>query len=83
MIIIDFGKKMITVNIPISFDTLIEAIKSLNLQEQQKLLEILENQILTAEEEWENSNEIMAEVQSAKEAYQAGDYKTLEEFLTN
>ncbi len=74
---------MTTVNIQISFDTLIKTIKSLNLQEQQKLLEILENQILTAEEEWENSPKIMAEVQSAKEAYQAGDYKTLEEFISN
>lgn len=74
---------MITVNIPISFDTLIEAIKSLDLSQQQELLEILENQILIAEDEWENSPEVIAEVKSAKEAYQAGDYLTLEEFMTN
>ena len=74
---------MTTVNIPIPFDTLIQAIKSLSLAEQEKLLELLENQISTAEDKWENSPEIMAEVNCAKEAYQGGDYLTLEEFIAN
>lgn len=74
---------MATVNIPIPFDALIKAIQSLGLEDQQKLLEILEDQIFTAEEDWENIPEIIAEVDSAKTAYQAGDYLTLEEFMSN
>ena len=46
-------------------------------------MEILENQIETVEDEWENSEEIIAEVQASKEAYQQGDYQTLEEFMVN
>lgn len=74
---------MATVNIPIPFDALIKAIQSLGLEDQQKLLEILEDQIFTAEEDWENIPEIIAEVDSAKTAYQTGDYLTLEEFMSN
>lgn len=74
---------MATVNIPIPFEALIKAIQSLGLEDQQKLLEILEDQIFTAEEDWENIPEIIAEVDSAKTAYQAGDYLTLEEFMSN
>ena len=74
---------MTTVNILIPFEALIQAIQSLGLEEQQKLLEILEEQIFTAEEEWENSPEIIAEVEDAKKAYQAGDYLTFEEFMSH
>lgn len=74
---------MATVNIPIPFDALIKAIQSLGLEDQQKLLEILEDQIFTAEEDWENIPEIIAEVESARTAYQAGDYLTLKEFMSN
>ncbi|MBR8826993.1 MAG: hypothetical protein DSM107014_03645 [Gomphosphaeria aponina SAG 52.96 = DSM 107014] len=69
---------MKTINISIAFESLVSAIKSLNLEEQQKLLEILEEQIFAAEEEWENSPEIIAEVEEARQAYQAGDYQTIE-----
>ena len=74
---------MTTVNIPIPFEVLIEAVKSLELSQQQELLEILENQIEIVEDEWENSAEVIAEVQAAKEAYQHGDYQTREEFIAN
>ena len=74
---------MTTVNIPIPFELLIEAVKSLELFQQQELLEILENQIEIVEDEWENSEETIAEVQASKTAYQQGDYQTLEEFIVN
>jgi hypothetical protein len=76
-----FTKNISPINISIPFDSLIQTIKSLDLPEQKKLLEILENQIFNAEENWENNPEIIAEVISAKEAYQNGDYLTLEEFV--
>lgn len=74
---------MTTVNLSIPFESLVNAIQSLSLEDQQKLLEILEDQIFEAEEEWENSPEILAEVEEARQAYQAGDYQTIEEFISN
>ncbi|MGK7957562.1 MAG: hypothetical protein AB4063_20240 [Crocosphaera sp.] len=74
---------MTNVNLSIPFEVLIKTIKSLDLPKQQLLLEILEEQIFEAEEEWENSPEIIAEVEEAKQAYQAGDYLTLEEFISS
>jgi hypothetical protein len=74
---------MTTVNLSIPFESLVQAIQSLNLEEQQKLLEILEEQIFAAEEEWENSPEILKEVTEARQAYQLGDFQTIEEFITD
>lgn len=72
---------MTTVNVSITFESLVKAIESLSLEEQQKLREILEDKIFAAEEEWENSPEILAEVEEAKRAYQTGDYQTIEDFM--
>ena len=74
---------MTTINLSILFESLTQAIQSLGWEEQQKLLEILEKQNLDSEEAWENSPEILAEVEEARQAYQSGDYQTLEEFLSN
>ena len=74
---------MTTINLSIPFESLTQAIQSLSWEEQQKLLEILEKQNLDSEEAWENSPEILAEVEEARQAYQSGDYQTLEEFLSN
>ncbi|WP_107666762.1 hypothetical protein [Cyanothece sp. BG0011] len=74
---------MTSVNGSIPFETLVETIKSLDLRQQQELLEILEEQMFEAEEDWENSEEIIAEVEEAKKAYQAGDYLTLEDFISS
>jgi hypothetical protein len=73
---------MTTVNLSIPFESLVKAIQSLNLEEQQKLLEILEDRILDAEEQWENSSEMLTEVEEARQAYLTGDYQTIEEFMT-
>jgi len=74
---------MTTINLSIPFESLTQAIQSLSWEEQQKLLEILEKQNLDSEEAWENSPEILAEVQESRQAYQSGDYQTLEEFLSD
>jgi hypothetical protein len=73
---------MTTVNVSISFESLVTAIQSLSLENQKKLLEILEDKIFEAEEEWESSPEILAEIEEARQAYQAGDYQTIEEFMS-
>ncbi|MDJ0581208.1 hypothetical protein [Crocosphaera sp.] len=72
---------MTSVNLSIPFEALVKAIKSLDLEQKQQVLEILEEQIFESEEKWENSPEIIAEVEEAKKAYQSGDYLTLEEFI--
>ena len=72
---------MSSINLSIPFEALVKAIKSLDLEQKQQLLEILEEQIFESEEKWENSPEIIAEVEEAKKAYQSGDYLTLEEFI--
>ncbi|MEB3175651.1 MAG: hypothetical protein VKN60_10785 [Cyanobacteriota bacterium] len=74
---------MTTINSSIPLESLIQAFQSLNWDEQKELLEILEDKIFETEEAWENSAEILSEVQEAKQAYQEGDYQTLEEFLAN
>lgn len=74
---------MKTINLSIPFESLVNAVQSLSLEDQQKLLEILEDQIFEAEEEWEKSPEILAEVEEARQAYQAGDYQTIGEFMSN
>ncbi len=72
-----------TVNLQIPFQSLVQAIQSLSLEDQHKLLEILEDQIVKVEEKWENSPEIIAEVEQARRDYQTGDYVTIEEFMAN
>jgi Zn-dependent M16 (insulinase) family peptidase len=73
-----------TVKLQISFEALVEAIATLDLENKQKLLEIIEDQIFDAEEDkMENSPEVLAEVAEARKAYQAGDYQTLEEYIAN
>jgi Zn-dependent M16 (insulinase) family peptidase len=70
-----------TVKLQISFETLVEAIATLDLENKQQLLEILEDQIFEAEDEMENSPEVLAEIAEARKAYQTGDYQTIEEYI--
>jgi hypothetical protein len=73
-----------TVKLQISFETLVEAIATLELENKQQLLEILEDQIFDAEEdEMENSPEVLAEVEESRKAYQAGDYQTIAEYIAS
>jgi Zn-dependent M16 (insulinase) family peptidase len=73
---------MNTIKISVPIESLAQAICSLNWSEQQKLREILDDQLFESEEEWEHSPEIKAEVAEAKKAYQQGEYQTLSEFIT-
>ena len=70
-----------TVKLQISFEALVEAIATLDLENKRQLLEILEDQIFDAkEDEMENSPEVLAEVEESRKAYQASDYQTIEEY---
>ena len=76
-------KAMTTINLSITFESLVTAIRSLTWNEQQQLLKLLEEQMFESEEVWEDSPEIVAEVQQARQSYQAGDYQTFEEFISD
>jgi hypothetical protein len=71
-----------TVKLQLSLETLIEAITSLDLKEKCRLREVIEQQIFEAEEElYEDDRETIAELQSVRAEYEAGDYLTLDEYL--
>ena len=73
-----------TVKLQISFETLVEAITSLNLPEKQQLLEVLEQQLFEAEEEtYEDTPATLAKIQAVQAEYEAGDYQTLDEYLAS
>jgi len=73
-----------TVKLQISFETLVEAITSLNLPEKQQLLEVLEQQLFEAEQEtYEDTPATLAEIQAVQAEYEAGDYQTLDEYLAS
>lgn len=69
-----------TVRFQVPFESLIEAIASLNLEEKRQLLEILEEHIFAAEEDlMEQDPQVLAEIEEARKAYHDGDYQTIHE----
>jgi uncharacterized protein YerC len=73
---------MTSVQIQIPFESLIEAITSLDLEKKHKLLEIIEDLLFEAEEEAiEQDLQVIEEVKEARKAYQSGDYQTVQEYI--
>jgi hypothetical protein len=72
-----------SINLQVSFESLVGAIASLNAENKRQLIEILEDQLFEAEEEMENHPEVLAEVAEARKAYQAGDYQTIQEYIAS
>ena len=71
-----------TINLTIPFETLTDALCSLDLEQKRQLLEILEQKIFEEEEEtYEDDSETIAEIETIRAEYQAGDYVTLDEYL--
>lgn len=65
-------------------ESLVLAISDLTLEDKQKLLDILEQQIFEAEEDsYEEDAETVAEINAVKAAYDAGHYDTYEDFVAN
>lgn len=69
------------IQISISFESLITAIKSLDLSKKRELLSILEDHIFEAEEEMEEDPETITEIEEARQAYQRGDYQTIQDYI--
>lgn len=70
------------ISLKISFESLVEAVSNLDKEQKQQLWQILDRQTDEIEDEAEENNpEIQSEIAAAREAYEAGDYITLEEYL--
>jgi hypothetical protein len=67
-----------TFKVNISFQSLLEAIPSLGIDEKHKLWELLEAELFPDDED---SPEDIAEIQAARADYEAGDYTTFEQYL--
>ncbi|MGL5795222.1 MAG: hypothetical protein ACRC06_12650 [Waterburya sp.] len=73
---------MTSVQIQIPFESLIEAITSLDLEKKHQLLEIIEDLVFEAEEKAiEQDLQVIEEVKEARKAYQSGDYQTIQEYI--
>ena len=71
-----------TVNLQVPIESWISAIDALDLADQQKLLEILEQKIFEAEEDnYTEDAETAAEIKAVQAEYDAGDYVTFDDYL--
>jgi hypothetical protein len=67
-----------TVKIDISFQSLLEAVLSLETADKHKLWELLEAELFPDQDD---SPEDMAEIQAARADYEAGDYTTFDKYM--
>jgi hypothetical protein len=67
-----------TLKVDISFQSLLEAIASLETAEKHQLLEFLEDELFPDDED---SPADIAEIQAARSDYQAGDYTTFDRYM--
>lgn len=68
------------VNLQVPFESIVNAMSSLSLEEKRKLAEILEDAIFEAEEDLENDPEVLAEVEEARKDYRECNYQTIQEY---
>ena len=66
-----------TVKIDIPFETLVDALINLNIDEKQKIWELLEAELFPEDE---CSPEEVADIEAARADYEAGDYITFEQY---
>ena len=72
-----------TVKMSIPFESLLESISKLKLQDKLRLWKSLNEQLAQIEEEsYEANPTIQSEIREARIAYQAGDYVTLDEYIS-
>ncbi len=70
-------------NLTIPFDVLTASLRQLPLEQKRQVVEWLEEWIAQAEEEeLETSPKFQAELNGARTAYKAGDYVTIEEYIS-
>ena len=71
-----------SVELSIPFESLVDYVTKLHLQDNFRLWELLDEQMVDAEEEvWGEDPAVQAEIREARDAYQAGDYVTIDEYI--
>ncbi|HEY9872996.1 MAG TPA: hypothetical protein V6D12_06155 [Candidatus Obscuribacterales bacterium] len=76
------NKEIVTLEIP--FELLVDAIASLGIDEKRRLWQLLEEEIAEAEADLlEEDPSVKAEIESARVAYEAGDYQTIDEYIAS
>jgi len=71
-----------TIQLNIPFDSLVNAITALDIEEKVKLLNLLETEISQLEEDHlEDNPTVLQEIEEARMAYRAGEYQTLDQFM--
>lgn len=66
----------------IPFESLVDSVTKLHLQDKFRLWELLDAQMADVEEEmWDEDPAVQAEIREARDAYQAGDYVTIDEYI--
>ena len=73
-----------TVKLHIPFESLLDAIALLELEEKYQLVQMLESEIAQAEEDLLSKDpRVQAEIQSARLAFLIGEYQTIEEYIAS
>ena len=71
------------VELLIPFESLIDCIEKLDVQEKIQLWELLDEEIALIEEDiFEQNPIIQAEIQEARDAYKEGNYITIDEYIS-
>jgi hypothetical protein len=72
-----------TVNIQVPFEFLLQALQTLSPEEKYTLLEQLEDDLFQSEDDMESDPIVTAAIVAARQAYQQGDYVTIQEYIAN
>jgi len=68
--------------VKIPFDSLVDSVTKLHLRDKFRLWELLDEQMADVEEElWDEDPAVQAEIREARDAYQAGDYATIDKYI--
>ena len=71
-----------SVELSIPFESLVDSVTNLHLQDKFRLWELLDEQMADVEEDaWGEDPAVQAEIRDARAAYQAGDYVTIDEYI--
>jgi len=71
-----------SVELSIPSESLVDSVTKLHLRDKFRLWELLDAQMADADEEvWDEDPAVQAEIREARDAYQAGDYVTIDEYI--
>ena len=72
-----------TVNLKVPFEFLLQALQMLSPGEKYTLLERLEEDLFQSEDDMESDPIVAAAVLASRQAYQQGDYVTIQDYIAN